>query len=273
VNYTDRSGDTHISEFQASPDNPDFADPATERELLYQHQPFANHNGGGLAFGDDGMLYIGLGDGGSGGDPFRNGQKLTTPLGKMLRMDVDHGIPPDNPFLGTPGAFPYIWAFGLRNPFRFAFDRATGDLYIGDVGQNLHEEVDVALAPRRGGENYGWNIMEGLSCYDPPSGCDKTGLTLPVLDYGHDQGCAIIGGVVYRGCLMPGLAGTYFYGDLCSNFVHSFRMQGGKVTEGHDWSAALSNGLQNISSFGVDADGEMYIVDYGGSVFKIVPAP
>ncbi|HKC13574.1 MAG TPA: PQQ-dependent sugar dehydrogenase [Vicinamibacteria bacterium] len=273
VNYTDRPGDTHISEFQSSSTNPDFADPATERELLYLHQPFANHNGGGLAFGGDGMLYVGLGDGGSGGDPFGNGQNLKTPLGKMLRYDVDRAVPPpDNPFLNTPGAFPYIWAYGLRNPFRFAFDRVTGDLYIGDVGQNLHEEVDVALAPRRGGENYGWNIMEGLSCYAPSSGCNQAGLTLPVLDYGHDQGCAIIGGVVYRGCLMPGYAGAYFYGDECSAFVRSFRLQGGKVTDERDWTASVGKGLQNISSFGVDADGEVYIVEYAGRLFKIVPA-
>src|SRR5439155_21388839 len=169
VNYTDRAGDTHVSEFRASPPGSDTADAASERELLFVRQPFANHNGGGLAFGNDGKLYIGLGDGGSGGDPFRNGQNLATPLGKMLRIDVDAGtpfaVPSDNPFVSTSGAFPAVWAYGLRNPWRFSFDRATGDLVIGDVGQDAFEEIDVGLASRRGGENYGWNITEGNHCF------------------------------------------------------------------------------------------------------------
>jgi glucose/arabinose dehydrogenase len=171
VNYTDRAGDTHISEFRASPPSADAVDPATERELLFVRQPFANHNGGGLAFGNDGFLYASLGDGGSGGDPQGNGQNLSTPLGKLLRMDVDRGspfaVPSDNPFVARAGAFPAIWAYGLRNPWRFAFDRETGDLYIADVGQNAVEEVDFAAVPRRGGENYGWNTMEGSRCFAP----------------------------------------------------------------------------------------------------------
>ncbi len=221
VNYTDRQGDTHIAEFRGA--SADQADPQSERPLLFVSQPFANHNGGGLAFGNDGMLYIGLGDGGSGGDPQGNGQSLGTALGKMLRIDVDRGtpyaVPSDNPFASRPGASPEIWAYGLRNPFRFSFDRATGDLYIGDVGQNRFEEVDVGVASRRGGENYGWNRMEGNACFQPSSGCAMAGLTLPVLDYGHGDGCSIIGGYVYRGCRMPGYAGTYFYGDYCAGFV------------------------------------------------------
>ncbi len=271
VNYTDRAGDTHISEFHAV--SSDRADPGSERELVFVRQPFANHNGGGLAFGTDGMLYAGLGDGGSGGDPFGNGQRLDTLLGKMLRLDVDGGspyaIPADNPFRTAAGARAEIWAYGLRNPFRFAFDRATGDLYIGDVGQNEREEVDLGLASRKGGENYGWNIMEGLQCYRPASGCNRAGLTLPIHDYGHDAGCSITGGVVYRGCLMPALAGTYFFGDFCSGSVRSLRVSGGRATDLRTWSGIA--GLHSISSFGVDADGEVHVVDYGGSVYRLEP--
>ena len=276
VNYTDRSGDTHISEFRVS-SNPDVADAGTERQLLFVDQPFDNHNGGGLAFGNDGFLYVGLGDGGSGGDPMHNGQSLGTPLGKMLRIDVNtgspFGVPSDNPFLARPGAFPAIWAYGLRNPWRFSFDRATGDLYIGDVGQGAVEEVDVGAASRRGGENYGWNVMEGDRCFSPSSNCDRTGLTQPVAVYSHDTGCSITGGYVYRGCRMPGYAGTYFYGDYCTSIVRSFRFQGGAATDTRDWTVALGRGLDNISSFGVDAEGEIYILDHAdGEVYRIVPA-
>ena len=275
VNYTDRSGNTRISEFHLS-SNPDVADADSERLLLFVQQPFPNHNGGGLAFGNDGMLYIGLGDGGSGGDPLGNGQSLDTHLGKMLRIDIDHAnpyaVPGDNPFVSTPGAAPEIWAYGLRNPFRFAFDRPTGDLYIGDVGQNRVEEIDVGLASRHGGENYGWNIMEGSDCYDPPTGCSTAGLTLPVLDYTHSEGCSVTGGFVYRGCRMPGYQGTYFYGDYCSAFIRSFRFQNGAVSDMRDWTSAVGQGIDQISSFGVDTDGEIYIVDYTGEVYKIVPA-
>ncbi len=275
VNYTDRQGDTHIAEFRAA--SADQADPQSERQLLFVSQPFANHNGGGLAFGNDGMLYIGLGDGGSGGDPQGNGQSLGRALGKMLRIDVDRGtpyaVPSDNPFVSRPGAFPPVWAYGLRNPFRFSFDRATGDLYIGDVGQNRFEEVDVGVASRRGGENYGWNIMEGNSCYAPASGCSMAGLTLPVLDYGHGDGCSITGGYVYRGCRMPGYAGTYFYGDYCAGFVRSFRLENGRAVDQRDWTSAIGRGLiRNITSFGVDLDGEVYVVDYHGEVYRVVPA-
>jgi glucose/arabinose dehydrogenase len=275
VNYTDRQGDTHIAEFRAT--SADQADPASERQLLFVTQPFANHNGGGLAFGNDGMLYIGLGDGGSGGDPFGNGQSLGTRLGKMLRIDVDRGtpyaVPSDNPFATRGGAMPEIWAYGLRNPFRFSFDRATGDLWIGDVGQNRFEEVDVGVASRRGGENYGWNTMEGNSCYAPTTGCNMTGLTLPVLDYGHGDGCSITGGYVYRGCRTPGYAGTYFYGDYCQGFVRSFRLESGRAVDQRDWTSSIGRGvIRNVSSFGVDLDGELYVVDYGGAVYRIVPA-
>ena len=276
VNYTDRQGGhTHVAEFRAAPGT-DTADPASERQILFVTQPFANHNGGGLAFGNDGMLYIGLGDGGSGGDPLGNGQSLATHLGKMLRIDVDRGapfaVPPDNPFVGNAAALPAIWAYGLRNPWRFAFDRATGDLYIGDVGQNALEEVDVGLASRRGGENYGWSIMEGARCFRPSSGCPTAGLTLPVLDYGRGDGCSITGGVVYRGCRMPGYHGTYFYGDYCTGMIRSFRLVNGQALDQRDWTAALGRGIANISSFGVDADGEVHIVDHDGEVYRVVPA-
>jgi glucose/arabinose dehydrogenase len=273
VNYTDLNGDTNISEFRST--SADSADPATERVLLHVPQPFPNHNGGGLTFGGDGFLYIGLGDGGSGGDPFGNGQRLSTPLGKLLRIDVDRGqpfaVPNDNPFLSTPGAFPAVWAYGLRNPWRFAFDRATGDLYIGDVGQNRLEEVDVGLASRHGGENYGWNIMEGRSCFSPSSGCNQSGLVLPVVQYDHNTGCSITGGAVYRGCRMPGYAGTYFYGDFCTGIIRSFRLQNGAVAEERDHTASVGRGISSVSSFGVDVDGEAYVVDYDGEVYRIVP--
>jgi len=272
VNYTDRAGDTHIAEFHAA--SADAADPGSERTLLTVAQPFANHNGGGLAFANDGTLLIGLGDGGSGGDPLGNGQSLTTHLGKMLRIDVDHGgpyaIPADNPFRATAGARPEIWAYGLRNPFRFSVDRPTGDVYIGDVGQNRREEIDLAPGGR-GGQNYGWNVTEGTACYHPANGCDTSGITMPVLEYAHPDGCAVMGGVVYRGCRVPELSGTYFYGDYCSGFVRSFRLAGGQATDQRDWTSGLS-GIHSVTAFGTDADGEVYVVDYGGAVYRLEPA-
>jgi glucose/arabinose dehydrogenase len=271
VNYTDEAGDTHISEFRASSD-PDVALPSSERQLLFVPQPFPNHNGGGLTFGNDGMLYAGLGDGGSGGDPQGNGQNLGTPLGKMLRLDVDRGAPADNPFVGRAGARPEIWAYGLRNPWRFAFDRQTGDLYIGDVGQSQVEEVDVGLASRKGGENYGWNVTEGSRCFRPASGCSMAGITLPVTEYSHNDGCSISGGVVYRGCRMPGYAGTYFYSDFCTAFLRSFRLQNGQAAETRDWTQTLGTRFQSVSAFGVDDSGEVYVLDYGaGAVYRLEP--
>ncbi len=272
VNYTNRSGDTHIAEITAT--SADRADPASERVLLVIPQPFANHNGGALAFGPDGRLHVALGDGGRGGDPLGAGQDLGTLLGKILRIDVDVGapyaVPPDNPFVSTPGAEPEIWAYGLRNPFRMAFDPLTGDLYIGDVGQGRREEIDVGFAAHRGGENYGWNVTEGSLCFDPADGCDRTGLTPPVLDYGHGEGCSVTGGVVYAGCRMPDLVGTYFYGDFCSGFVRSFRLVNGQATDSRDWTADLE-GIGAISSFGTDALGEVYVVDYDGELYRLEP--
>jgi len=270
VNYTNRAGDTHVAEYQAA--SAEAADAGSERVLLRVAQPFSNHNGGGLAFGGDGYLYVGLGDGGSGGDPLGNGQRLDTLLGKMLRVDVDglqpYAVPADNPFRSTPGAQPEIWAFGLRNPFRFSFDRATGELYVGDVGQGAIEEIDVAPA-RAGGQNYGWNVTEGSQCYSPPSGCSRAGITLPVFEYDHSQGCSVTGGVVYRGCRMPDLAGTYFFGDFCRGSVRSFRLAGGQSTDVRQWSLS---GVSSVSSFGLDADGEVYVVDYDGEVYRLEPS-
>jgi glucose/arabinose dehydrogenase len=270
VNYTDPRGDTRIAEFRAG--SADTADRASERVLLAVAQPFANHNGGGLAFGGDGRLYVGLGDGGSGGDPLGNGQRLDTHLGKLLRLDVDgaapYVVPADNPFRATAGALPEIWAYGLRNPYRFSFDRATGDLYLGDVGQGSREEVDVGLAGRHGGENYGWNVMEGTACYRPASGCERAGLTLPVHEYGHDQGCSITGGVVYRGCRMPALAGAYFFGDYCRGFVRSLRHADGAVSDLREWPL---RGIGNVVAIGADADGELYVVDYDGELYRLEP--
>jgi glucose/arabinose dehydrogenase len=273
VNYTNSAGHTYISEFRAS--SADAADPASERLLLEVAQPFANHNGGGLAFDASGRLLIALGDGGSGGDPQNNGQRLDTLLGKIVRIDVDagspYGIPADNPFLARPGARGEIWAYGLRNPFKIAFDRPSGDLYIGDVGQNRVEEVDVGLASRRGGENYGWRVSEGSQCFNPASGCDRTGQTAPAYEYGHGGGCSVTGGVVYRGCRVPALAGTYFFGDFCSGLVRSFRLVGGQATELRDWTSS-TRGVGSPSSFGLDAAGELYIVDYDGEVYRLEPA-
>jgi glucose/arabinose dehydrogenase len=273
VHYTDTNGDTHLSQFRASSD-PDVADAASEQVILTADQPYNNHNGGQVLFGPDGMLYLGLGDGGSEGDPQGRGQDLSDLLGSILRVDVrsasPYAIPPDNPFVGQSGVQPEIWSYGLRNPWRFSFDRATGDLYIGDVGQDKFEEVDVAPASSGSGKglNFGWNIMEAAHCYNA-STCNQTGLTLPVFEYPHSQGCSITGGYVYRGAAIPALQGLYFFGDFCQGSVRSFRYQGGSATELTDWPTLRPGG--SITSFGEDAAGELYVVIQSGSVFKIVP--
>lgn len=270
VDYTDRAGDTRVVEYRASSD-PDRANPAPVRTVLEVDQPFGNHNGGLLVFGPDGKLYVGLGDGGSGGDPQGNGQNTGTLLGSLLRIDVDGGtpyaIPPDNPFVGQAGARAEIWAYGLRNPWRFSFDRQTGDLYIADVGQNDLEEVN-AEAGNEGGLNYGWNVMEGTECFRSDD-CDRSGLVLPVLVYDHGDGCSVTGGFVYRGAALPELAGLYFFSDFCSSFVRSFRLAGGQAVEERRWPELEPGG--NVTSFGEDAAGEVYILTREGSVFQIVP--
>jgi glucose/arabinose dehydrogenase len=277
VNYTNLDGDTRVSAFRVSSD-PDVADPATETVLLPVAQPFPNHNGGQVLFGPDGFLYVGLGDGGSGGDPNGNGQSLATLLGKLLRIDLNaaapYAIPPDNPFAATagPATRGEIWSFGLRNPWRFSFDRSTHDLYIADVGQDNYEEVDAAPAPTAGrGLNFGWNRMEGAHCYPPGSSCDRSGLTLPNVEYDHGQGCSITGGYVYRGAAIPALQGVYFYSDFCQGFVRSFRFVGGQTTRQQDWQTLRPGG--NVTSFGEDAAGELYLVTMQGGVYRIVSQP
>ncbi len=273
VYFTDLEGDIRIEEHRVSSD-PDRADAAPGRTLLTVDHPRGNHNGGLVLFGPDGRLYAGLGDGGGGGDPDENGQDLGTLLGKILRLDVDgsqpYSVPPDNPFVGQAGARGEIWAYGLRNPWRFSFDRQTGDLYIADVGQNAFEEVNAVAAGVAPGLNYGWNIMEGTHCFEPEQGCDQNGLTLPVIEYGRSDGCSVTGGYVYRGSALPDLGGTYFYSDFCEGFIRSFELSGGAATEARSWPELEPGG--NVTSFGEDAAGELYLTTHGGGVYKIVPS-
>lgn len=273
VNYTgiEGNGDTFISRFGLS-DDPDAADPANEQILLRIDQPYSNHNGGQMAFGPDGYLYIGMGDGGSAGDPSGNAQNPGSLLGKMLRIDVEssptgtYAVPPTNPFVAAAGYRTEIWALGLRNPWRFSFDRATGDLFIADVGQNAHEEVDLQSAGSGGGENYGWNIMEGFECYNSAS-CDTTGLTSPVLTYGTDTdgNCSVTGGFVYRGQEFFELQGLYLYGDYCSG-----RIWGLRLIDGVWKNQLLLDSDLSISTFGEDEAGNLYVADHaGGGIYKV----
>ena len=275
VHYS-RAGDgaTVVSELQASADL-STADPGSERILLTRAQPFANHNGGQLAFGPDGYLYIGLGDGGGGGDPFGNGQNPNVLLGKILRIDVDgqpdgrraYALPPDNPFgvggIDPGGGVPEIWALGLRNPWRFSFDPEGGDLYIGDVGQGAYEEINRQPGDSDGGENYGWNVMEGRHCYG--GDCDQTGYVKPIAEYGRDDGCSVTGGYVYRGAAQPALQGTYVFGDYCSGIIFTLQVDQGTSTP----KQVLESGL-SISSFGTDEDGEIYVADLGGGIYHVL---
>ncbi len=274
VHYTDVNWDTRVSTFRISAD-PNRADPGSESVLLTEEQPAASHNGGQILFGPDGFLYIALGDGGSreGNDRGR-AQALGDLLGSILRIDprsgVPYSVPPDNPFVGTPGARPEIWSYGLRNPWRFSFDRSTGDLYIADVGEQRWEEINVSSAAAAAGRgaNYGWSTMEGTDCVNS-SACDRTGLTLPLVQYDHADGCSITGGYVYRGSQIPSLQGHYLYSDFCEGWVRSFRVEGGAALDHRDWPA-LSPG-RHVTSFGEDSEGELYILTQEGFVFKIVP--
>jgi glucose/arabinose dehydrogenase len=274
VDYTDRRGNTVIARYRLLDGDPPQADPASEQRILQIEQPAANHNGGQLQFGPDGYLYIGTGDGGQAGDPWGNAQNPDVLLGKILRINVagteTYIVPDSNPPLIQPGARPEIWATGLRNPWRFAFDRATGDLYIADVGQNLYEEVDVQPASSPGGENYGWDVMEGSHCFEPPAGCNRSGLVLPVVEYDHGQGCSITGGYVYRGTRYPQMAGVYFFGDFCSGTIWGLQQD----ASGEWTTALLLNTDVNISSFGEDAAGEVYVIGYSdGTIYHIVASP
>jgi glucose/arabinose dehydrogenase len=268
VNYTDDNGDTRVVRYAVSGDS-NVANRSNAKQILFIAQPYANHNGGHIVFGPDGMLYIGMGDGGSGGDPENRAQRLDTLLGKMLRIDVDHGdpyaIPPDNPFVGRAGALPEIWAYGLRNPWRFCFDPVDGTVVIGDVGQNRWEEIHVAPAAEAG-LNYGWRLMEGNHCYHPPR-CNPAGLVRPTVEYSHSHGCSVTGGEVYRGTRLPGLIGHYVYADFCSGWIRSFRLVGGQVTDHHEWRL---DQRPSVSSFGVDGAGELYVVDHGGRVYAVM---
>jgi hypothetical protein len=272
VNYTDTGGDTVIARYTVS-NNPNLADPVSGFTVLTIAQPYSNHNGGQLQFGPDGYLYIGMGDGGDAGDPDNFAQNPDSLLGKMLRIDIDseipYGVPPDNPFISDEKVRAEIWALGLRNPWRFSFDRSTGDLFIGDVGQNSWEEIDYQPAGSSGGENYGWRLMEGNSCFNPSSSCNNGSLTLPVLEYSHDFGCSVTGGYRYRGKDNPLLSGFYIYGDFCSG-----KIWGAKPGADGKWSAEeLLDTNLNISAFGEDENGELYVAHRaaaGGSVYRIV---
>ena len=269
INYIDLNSDTVIARFHVS-DNPDVADIGSEQKILGTAQPYPNHNGGGMAFGLDGYLYLGLGDGGSGGDPHGNGQNPNTLLGKILRLDIasaePYAIPPDNPFVQGGGA-PEVWAWGLRNPWRFSFDRLTGDLFIGDVGQGDWEEIDFLAAGSPGGANFGWNFREGLHPFARNNAPPPANLVLidPVVEYGHDKGVSVVGGNVYRGERLPEWSGIYLYGDFGSGIIWGLLHDAQGV-----WQNALlfQTGL-NISSFGEDEAGEIYLVDYSGGLYLL----
>ncbi|MDQ6800418.1 MAG: PQQ-dependent sugar dehydrogenase [Acidobacteriota bacterium] len=265
VYYTDASGNIAIARYQVSSD-PDRADPSSARiVLMIPHPNFSNHNGGQLQFGPDGFLYAGVGDGGSGGDPNNNGQNLSVLLGKILRIDVSslpYRVPASNPFGNE------IWAYGLRNPWRFSFDRITGDLIIGDVGQGAFEEVDFQPATSIGGENYGWRIMEGLHCFNATS-CNQNGLVRPVLEYSHAGGaCSITGGYRYRGARFSRMTGIYFYGDYCTGTIFG----GTQQSDGSWTSQTLASTRLAISTFGEDQNGEVYVADLNGAVYQITDA-
>lgn len=273
VNYTDLTGTTVIERYTVSSD-PNRSDPSTGQMVLRIPQPFSNHNGGQLQFGPDGYLYIGMGDGGSGGDPHRHAQNRGTLLGALLRIDVSslpYTFPPDNPFVNDSSARPEIWAYGLRNPWRFTFDRETGDLFIADVGQNLWEEISFQPAGSSGGENYGWNVMEGAHCYQPSAGCNPSSLVLPILEYGRGDGCSVTGGYRYRGNRWPQLRGVYFYSDYCSS-----RIWGAWPNGAGPWQSRLllegksvSPGMR-VTTFGEDVRGELFVADWSeGTIYSI----
>ena len=277
------SGDQHLVEYARSANDPDHANPTATQTLFVFPDSESNHNGGSLEFSPiDGFLYVGLGDGGGGGDnhpPFGNGQNLASHWGKILRLDVSTtpysiptgnmtAIPAGNPTTGT--LVGEIWDYGMRNPWRTGFDVCTGDFYIGDVGQGLHEEIDVEPAGQ-GNKNYGWRLMEGVDCYNPANGCDMTGITLPVATYQHSDGCAVIGGRVYRGTAIPALRGTYLYSDYCSGFIRSFFYSNGAATAPGDLTAALGAGSKNITAISQDNAGELYFVAAQGDILRLDP--
>jgi len=270
VDYTDTGGDTRVERYRVSA-NVNVADPASGQTVLTVDQPYSNHNGGLIKFGPDGYLYVALGDGGSGGDPHGYGQNPAALLGKILRIDVNgaapYAIPPTNPFVGQTGKRPEIWITGVRNPWRFSFDREAGLLYLADVGQNQWEEVHVTPAAT-GGLNFGWNLMEATHCYGG-GGCSQQGLTLPVLEYPHADGCSITGGYVYRGTHVPELRGHYFYADYCEGWIRSFRWNGSEAVDRKEWDVGQ---IGNVTSFGEDAARELYVTSTNGRVYRFAPA-
>lgn len=275
VDYTDTEGDTVVAEYGVTSPDVDVADPASERILLRIDQPYANHNGGAVAFGPDGHLYVAMGDGGSAGDPEDRAERLDSPLGKILRIDVDgadgdrpYRVPADNPFTDEPDAVPEIAHLGLRNPWRMAFDRATGDLWIGDVGQGEREEVDVARAGELG-LDFAWDRLEGTLCYEPAEGCDPAGAVEPVAEYGHDQGCAVVGGPVYRGAAMASLVGGVLFADYCSGLLWAIDAAGPTGQE----PVLLAETGRTVSALGEDEAGEAYLTDLSdGVLLRLVPA-
>ena len=271
VNHTDPAGDTVIAEYTASPPDAGTVESSSRRVLLTFDQPYPNHNGGGLAFGPDGALYISSGDGGSAGDPHDNGQQLDTLLGKLLRIDVDdptrpYGIPQDNPFVGESEAKAEIWAYGLRNPWRFSFDETTNKLWIADVGQHDLEEINRVAADAPG-LNFGWNEMEGTSCYEPEEGCDRKGKVLPITEYSHEEGCSVTGGHVYRGRRFADLVGGYFFGDYCEGTIWVIPADSKPGTA----PTEVLRTDHAISAFGLDESGELYLTDLAaGMVLQLV---
>ena len=268
VNYTDKDGTTQIVRYSVRRDR-QAIEPSSAKAILSVKQPFANHNGGGIAFGPDGMLYIGMGDGGAGGDPLGNGQNRHSLLGKMLRVDVDHGepygIPDGNPYKGRAKAgAPEIWATGLRNPWRWSFDMTAKRLIIADVGQNKYEEVNVVPATRAGA-NYGWSVREALHGFGLPRPRPAE-LVEPVIEYDHDDGCSVTGGYAYRGKALPALAGAIFYSDFCRGYLRSFRYENGKVSDLREWNVGPTG---SVASFGEDANGELYVVTHEGRIGRL----
>lgn len=271
VAYTAKDAANTVAEYRVTTPGADVADANSGKVLFAVPDQYPNHNGGMLAFGPDGYLYISMGDGGSGGDPDGNGQKLGAILGKLLRIDVNSGnpyaIPPTNPFATTTGARGEVWAYGLRNPWRFSFDRDTGDLWVGDVGQGDYEEIDFQAAASKGGENYGWNTMEGTHCFKPKTGCKQDGLVLPVFEYDHGEGCSVTGGYVYRGKAIAPLAGRYLFADYCETTLWTTT----RASDGTFSTAKIGAVPNGVTSFGEDEAGELYFaVDREGAVYKFV---
>jgi glucose/arabinose dehydrogenase len=273
VAHTGPGPSNRVTRMKVSAGDPDRADPASAETVLSIRDPAHNHNGGGIVFGPDGYLWVGTGDGGSAGDPWDNARDRGELLGKMLRLDVrrrPYAVPPDNPFVGRSGARGEIWALGLRNPWRFSFDRATGELWIGDVGQNAWEEIDVEDPKTGGGHHYGWKTLEARHCFDPRRGCESDGTRLPMHEYGRDAGCSVTGGHVYRGRALPALAGRYLFADYCTGTVWALARR----PEGPPEVAVLLASRRSISSFGEDEAGEIYLCDHlGGAVGRLEAVP